>query len=363
VETEIAEKVGSRSSARADRGTGFSDRAFLILILSALLGALAVVLVLSMGIGATRIGVREVLGCLLNWHRSGDTNSVILFEIRLPRVLASAFVGAALSVAGLLFQGLFRNPMADPYVIGSSGGAALGAGIGLFLLPRFSFLGFGATAAMGFVGSVATIALVYWLARIGGRVPVVTLLLAGFAVSTMLSYSTYFLVVLDDSFGLRTRVLASWLTGVIAVPRWSQLAVTAVMIGFGLICCLPLARRLNTLALGDDYARQVGVQVEKTHLAIILTGSLITAAAVSLGGVISFVGLIVPHMARLVLGPDHTRLLPVTAIAGSIFLVLGDTMARTVLAPSEIPVGLLTAFIGGPFFLYLLRRTRREYTL
>jgi len=248
-------------------------------------------------------------------------------------------------------------------VIGSSGGAALGAGIGLFLLPRFSFLGFSATAAMAFVGSVATMALVYWLARIGGRVPVVTLLLAGFAVSTMLSYSTYFLVVLDDNFGLRTRVLASWLTGVIAVPRWTQLEVTALMIGCGLIFCFPLVRRLNTLALGDDYARQVGVQVEKTHLAIILTGSLITAAAVSLGGVISFVGLIVPHMARLVLGPDHVRLLPVTAISGSIFLVLADTLARTMLAPSEVPVGLLTAFIGGPFFLYLLRRTRREYAL
>jgi iron complex transport system permease protein len=202
---------------------------------------------------------------------------------------------------------------------------------------------------MAFVGSVASMALVYWLARIGGRVPVITLLLAGFAVST--------------NFGLRTRVLAAWLTGVIAVPRWTQLEFAAVMIGCGLICCFPLTRRLNTLALGDDYARQVGVQVEKTHLAIILTGSLITAAAVSLGGVISFVGLIVPHMARLVLGPDHVRLLPVTAIAGAIFLVLTDTLARTVLAPSEIPVGLLTAFIGGPFFLYLLRRTRREYAL
>jgi iron complex transport system permease protein len=363
VETEIAEKIEPQSWLRADRRIGFSDRAFFLLILLVLLVALVVVLVLSMGMGASKIGVREGLGSLLDWHRAGGTNSVILFEIRLPRVLASALVGAALSVAGLLFQGLFRNPMADPYVIGSSGGAALGAGIGLFFLPGFSFLGFGATAAMGFVGSVATIALVYWLARIGGRVPVVTLLLAGFAVSTMLSYSTYFLVVLDDNFGLRTRVLASWLTGVIAVPRWSQLAVAGVMIGCGLICCFPLARRLNTLALGDDYARQVGVQVEKTHLAIILTGSLITAAAVSLGGVISFVGLIVPHMARLVLGPDHVRLVPVTAITGSIFLVLADTLARTVLAPSEIPVGLLTAFIGGPFFLYLLRRTRREYAL
>jgi iron complex transport system permease protein len=363
VETEVAEKSAGGSPPQDAHRVRSSERALFLLILVSLLVVLAAVFVLSMGMGATKIGVREVLHCLLDWHRSADTNSVILFDIRLPRVLASALIGAALSVAGLLFQGLFRNPMADPYVIGTSGGAALGAGLGLFLLPRFSFLGFGGTAAMAFVGSVASMALVYWLARIGGRVPVVTLLLAGFAVSTMLSYSTYFLVILDDNFGLRTRVLAAWLTGVITVPRWTQLEITAVMIGCGLICCFPLARRLNTLALGDDYARQVGVQVEKTHLAIILTGSLITAAAVSLGGVISFVGLIVPHMARLVLGPDHSRLLPVTAMAGAIFLVLTDTLARTVLAPAEIPVGLLTAFIGGPFFLYLLRRTRREYAL
>ncbi len=310
METEIAVKTTSGSSTRV-----------YLPILGFLFVVLAGVLVLSMGMGATKIGVREILTSLLIGHGSRGTDSVIFFEIRLPRVLASVLVGAALSVAGLLFQGLFRNPMADPYVIGSSGGAALGAGIGLFLLPRFSFLGFGAAAAMAFVGSAATIALVYWLAR------------------------------------------ASWLTGVISVPRWTQLEVTAAMIGCGLVFCFPLARRLNTLALGDDYARQVGVQVEKTHLAIIVAGSLLTAAAVSLGGVISFVGLIVPHMARLVLGPDHVRLLPVTAIAGAIFLVLADTLARTMLAPSEIPVGLLTAFIGGPFFLYLLRRTPREYTL
>jgi iron complex transport system permease protein len=342
---------------------GFSDRILFIVALTVLLVALAIVLVFAIGMGATKIGVREVLGALVQWHHSNSTDSVILFEIRLPRVLASVLVGSALSVAGLLFQGLFRNPMADPYVIGSSGGAAFGAGVGLFLLPHFSFLGFGATAAMAFAGSAATIALVYWLARIGGRVPVVTLLLAGFAVSTMLSYSTYFLVVLDDNFGLKTRVLASWLTGVIAIPQWTQLEITAAMIAFGLVSALPLTRRLNTLALGDDYARQVGMHVEGTHLAIILAASLITAAAVSLGGVISFVGLIVPHMARLVMGPNHVRLLPVTAILGAIFLALADTLARTLLAPSEIPVGLLTAFIGGPFFLYLLRRTRREYTV
>ena len=363
MDTQIAEENTFGLSAQAERRGGLSDRALFIFILLVLLLALSIVIVLSIGMGATKIGVGELLGSLLSWHHRGGGDSVILFEIRLPRVFASVLVGAALSVAGLLFQGLFRNPMADPYVIGSSGGAALGAGIGLFLLPRFSFLGFGSAAAMAFAGSVASMALVYWLARTGGRVPVVTLLLAGFAVSTMLSYSTYLLVVLDDNFGLRTRVLASWLTGVIAVPRWTQLDVTAAMIACGLICSYPLARRLNTLALGDDYASQVGVQVQRTHLAIILTGSLLTAAAVSLGGVISFVGLIVPHMARLVIGPDHVRLLPITAIAGAVFLVSADALARTILAPSEIPVGLLTAFMGGPFFLYLLSQTRREYTL
>jgi iron complex transport system permease protein len=361
VETEITAKPVSKPLNRAEQGRS-SKRAHFLPILAFLVLVLAGVLVLALGMGATKIGVREVLGSLIVGSSSG-TDSLILFEIRLPRVLASVLVGASLSVAGLLFQGLFRNPMADPYVIGSSGGAALGAGIGLFLLPHFSFLGFGATAVMAFGGSVATIALVYWLARVGGRVPVVTLLLAGFAVSTMMSYSTYFLVVLDDNFGMRTRVLASWLTGVIAVPKWTQLEVTAAMIICGLVLCFPLARRLNTLALGDDYARQVGLEVEKTHLAIILAGSLLTAAAVSLGGIISFVGLIIPHMARLVLGPDNVRLLFVTAVAGAIFLVLSDTLARTVLAPSEIPVGLITAFVGGPFFLYLLRRTRREYAL
>jgi len=363
MEMEIAEKRTLASAAQAAHQSGISDRALFLSLLLVLLFVLAIVLVLSIGMGATKIGVRELLGSLLSWNHPRVGDSVILFELRLPRVFASVLVGAALSVAGLLFQGLFRNPMADPYVIGSSGGAALGAGIGLFLLPRFSFLGFGSAAAMAFAGSVGSMALVYCLARTGGRVPVVTLLLAGFAVSTMLSYSTYLLVVLDDNFGLRTRVLASWLTGVIAVPKWTQLDVTAAMIACGLISSYPLARRLNTLALGDEYACQVGVRVQRTHLAIILTGSLITAAAVSLGGVISFVGLIVPHMARLVMGPDHVRLLPVTAVAGAIFLVSADTLARTVLAPSEIPVGLLTAFIGGPFFLYLLSRTRREYTL
>jgi iron complex transport system permease protein len=287
----------------------------------------------------------------------------IIFAIRLPRILAAALVGSALSVSGLLFQGLFRNPLADPYVIGSSGGAVLGASLGVFLLSSVTLAGFGAAAILAFLGAIASIMLVYFLARVNGRTPVVSLLLAGFAVSTMLSYSSYFLEVLDRDFGIGLRVLASWLHGTISQPSWGQLAVVGAMVGVGLAGCVPLGRRLNTLSLGEEYATHLGINVQRTRIAIIVIGSLLTAAAVALGGLISFVGLVVPHMMRMLLGPDHTRLLPVTALAGAVFLLLADTAARTIIAPAELSVGVLTAFIGGPFFLYLLRRTKQETLL
>ncbi len=332
-------------------------------VLSLLLGALFIAILYSTVIGAVRVPVQALLQTMLGHQALSQEQEVILFQIRLPRILASALVGAALSVAGVLFQGLFRNPLADPYVIGSSGGAVLGASIGMFVLPQLSLLGFSGTALLAFAGSLATIVLVYWIARVGGRTPVVNLLLAGFAVSIMLSYSSYFIEVLDEDYGLGMRVLASWLHGVIGVPRWTQLAVVAVMFVLALALSFPLARRLNTLALGDEYAQQLGIHVEYVRIAIIVVGSLLTAAAVALGGLIGFVGLIVPHVARMIMGPDHVRLLPVTALAGAIFLVVMDTLARTLLAPSEMPVGVLMAFVGGPFFLYLLRRTKKEYAV
>jgi iron complex transport system permease protein len=233
----------------------------------------------------------------------------------------------------------------------------------LVLLPQLSWLGFSAVAVLAFAGSVVTIALVYSLARVGGATQVVTLLLAGFAVSTMLSYSSYFVEVLDSDYGLGLRVLAAWLHGSISTPEWKQLVILGLLLTCSLACAAILSHRLNTLALGDEYAQQLGVRVERVRIAIILTGSLLAAVAVSLGGLIGFVGLIVPHLARLIAGPDHVRLLPITVLTGASFLVLTDTLARTILAPSELPVGILMAFVGGPFFLYLLRRTKRGYTV
>ena len=325
--------------------------------------ALCGAILLSLAVGAVHVSPSAIAGALFERHQLTEMQRVILFDLRLPRILASAMVGAALAVSGLLFQGLFLNPMADPYVIGSSGGAVLGAAFGIFFFSQLSFAGFSATAILAFIGSALTMALVYSLARSRGRTEIVTLLLAGFTVSTVLGNSTYLFEVIDTSSGSGSRILLTWLHGVIGIPRWSQLSVTAVLLFVAIAAAVPLMRQLNTLALGDEYAQQLGIRVEYTRVAIIVTGSLLTAVAVSLGGLISFAGLIIPHIARLLLGPDNTRLLPFTAIGGAIFLVLADTLARCLFAPSEVPVGVLMALVGGPFFLYLLRQSKRGYGL
>jgi len=356
VEAQLAERVRGESRKSDD------IRRF-ALVISVLGVCLAISMLFSLTVGAARIPLRDTLRFLVGDKSLSGSTVTVLSMVRLPRLAAAAMVGSALSIAGLLFQGLFRNPLADPYVIGSSGGAALGAAAGFFLLPQIDLLGFGTVSLSAFAGSVLTIVLVYRLARSGGRTQIVTLLLAGFGVSTMLSYTTYFFELLNQNYALGISMLVSWFHGTIDVPRWAQLAVSGVMMIAALCASIPLTRRLNTLALGDEYAQQLGLNLESTRMVLIVIGSLLVASAVSLGGLISFVGLVVPHLARLVMGPDNVRLLPVTAIAGALFLVLADTLARTLLAPTEIPVGVLSAFIGGPFFLYLLRRTKREYKL
>ena len=337
-----------------------SSPAILLLILAALLFGSVL---LSLSVGAVNLRVSNLFQAALMRRPLSATDRLILLQIRLPRILSSALVGASLSVSGLLFQGLFRNPMADPYVIGASGGSVLGACLGIFFFSQGSLFGLSMTAVLAFGGSVLTMVSVYLLARSRGRTNVVTLLLAGFAISTILTNFTYFFEVLDRSSGSGTRILLSWLRGVISTPGWGELAAGALALALGGLGALPLTRRLNTLALGDEYAHQLGLNVEQTRIGIILIGSLLTATAVALGGLISFAGLIIPHISRLLLGPDQVRLLPVTALAGAIFLVLADTLARTVLAPTEVPVGILMAIVGGPFFLYLLRRPRPDSLL
>ena len=355
----MAGKVESIHAA-VPAGRALFHRAGYRLLLGVLAAALLAGIAVAACMGVVPIPLRDMARPFFGGAALTTDQQLILFTIRIPRILAAVMAGGALSVAGLLFQGLFRNPLADPYVIGSSGGAVLGASFGIFLFPQLSMAGFGATTLLGVVGAMCSITLVYALASVNGRTPVVALLLAGFAVSTMLSYCSYFLEILDHDFGTGLRVLTSWLRGTIAQPSWPQLLVMAIMVAAGLAASMPLMRRLNTLALGEQYAEHLGLHLQRTRIAVIVVGSLLTAVAVALGGLISFVGLIVPHMTRMMLGPDHVRLLPATALAGGLFLLVADTVARTIIAPSELPVGVLTAFIGGPFFLYLLRQAKKE---
>ena len=324
-----------------------------------LLAALICSILIATAVGPVRLSLSQVLQALLHPSRAGQASEII-FALRLPRVLAAALVGAALSVTGVLFQGLFRNPLADPFVLGTSGGAALGGAVGIFFIPTLSFAGFSAMAVLAFCGSVLTMVLVWYLARAGGRFAMETLLLAGFAIGTMLNAATVVFELREEASSSGLRVLAAWLHGQLGVPNWGQIALLTPVVVIAVLLALPVAKRSNTLALGEEYAAQLGVNVSQVRVATVILGSLLTAAAVSLGGLIGFVGLLVPHFLRLLIGPDHVRLLPAAALGGASFLILADTFARTAFAPTEIPVGVFTAFLGGPAFLYLLNHRSQE---
>lgn len=344
-------------------------RAPAILVLSVLLALLVAAMALAAAHGEVRIAPATVLRIVL--HRVGVGRSSadwspqdeeILVTYRLPRVAVAAVVGAALAAAGALMQGLLRNPLADPYVVGTSGGAALGSALGILLGSRFSVLGFGLVPVLAFLGAVGAMALVVQLSSVGGRLPVVTVLLAGFAVSTLLGYTVPLLMVLDSRLQLEMpRIYARLLGGLDDVVGWSQLSVIGPLVLAGVVAGLALARSLNAFSLGEDGAARLGIRVERDKRLIIGAASLLTGAAVSISGLIGFVGLVVPHVVRLVCGPNHRLLIPASALGGATFLVLADLLARILVPPSGLPVGIVTAFLGGPFFLWLLRRSRKEY--
>jgi iron complex transport system permease protein len=329
------------------------------LLLFCLLAAAAFGAVSISPLNIVKMTVDKVLPIDLSptWQPTDET---IFFQIRLPRVIAGALVGAALASAGVLFQGLLRNPMADPYIIGTSAGAAFGATIAMMLPVTLAFLGFGLVPIAAFAGALGAVLLVYNLARVGGKTPVVSMLLAGFAVSAMLTALMFFMLTLSGRTELLHNVY-SFLMGSISVSGWRKIVVVAPLVVGGVIAARLLASRLNAFALGEEGAAYLGINVERDKLLILALGSLLTAAAVSISGLVGFVGLVVPHAVRLVLGPDHRLLLPSAALLGAAFLVLADLLARTMFAPTEIPLGIITALVGAPFFVYLLRRTRREY--
>jgi len=340
----------------------------LVFILLLLSGVLVIALLLASVFGVVTVSLPDILKMALNkvavfdfsptWRAVDET---IIFLIRLPRVIGSALVGAALATAGVLFQGLLRNPMADPYIIGTSAGAALGATIAMMLPINLAFLGFGLVPVAAFLGALTTVILVYNLARVGGKTPIISMLLAGFVVSALLSAVMAFMMSMSGRFGLDLRSIYSFLMGHISVTSWGQIAIIAPLVVGGIIAAQFFAFRLNAFSLGEEGAAYLGINIERDKILVLALGSLLTAAAVSISGLIGFVGLVVPHAVRLRLGPDHRLLLPASALAGAAFLVIADLLARIVLVPAEIPVGIITAIIGAPFFIYLLRHARREY--
>jgi iron complex transport system permease protein len=340
------------------------------LVFAVLIALLGGALLFAAAFGAVQLRPDDLLRMTLN-HLIGarfeptwrPQDEAIFFAIRLPRVAGAAVVGAALASAGVLFQGLLRNPLADPYALGVSGGAALGGALGFLLSLSFGFLGFSPVPLLAFCGALIAMTIVYTLARSGGRAPIVALLLAGFAVSAMMGYAVSFLLIINDRLQLNLPRVYSWLLGGISVTQWSQLGVAVAMVGLAIVGGWLLRHSLDALSLGEESAQQLGIAVETDKRLVIVLGSVLTGAAVALGGLIGFVGLFAPHVTRVIVGPRHSLLLPAAALVGAAFLVLADLLARALLPPTEIPVGILTAFIGGPFFLWLLRRERREYRL
>jgi len=342
---------------------------FVLLILS---GLLPVVIGIAVSFGSIAIPLPLVAQVLLNGtglfhfaHSWDNTIDIIIWQIRMPLVIGAALVGAALSVAGVLFQGMFRNPLADPYLLGTSSGAALGAAIA-FMLPFdvFTNFFFSLTALLAFIGAMLTVLFVYAIARIGtgGQTPVVTLLLAGVVLNALLiAGQTLILTLRPPGQVAIYQSLFNWLSGGVSVTIWTSLLVVVLLIAIGLVAALALAGVLDVFALGEESAAYLGLHVEWYKFIIVVVAALLTATAVSISGLIGFVGLVIPHLMRLLLGPGHRVLVLATALGGAVFLVLADLLARTLLAPTVLPVGIFTAFVGAPFFLYLLRRSKRVY--
>jgi iron complex transport system permease protein len=318
---------------------------------------LLLVMLASLAAGSVRLPVSQVIAALAPGQASGSSNHAIVWDLRLSRIILAMLIGAGLATAGAAFQGLFRNPLADPYVVGASGGAALGATLAIAAGLRITGAGLGPVPLAAFIGALAAVAIVYTVAEIGGMASAITMLLAGAALSTVLSALVTLLMTINDR---SLYEIFGWILGGLSGRGWPHLqAVWFYLIGGSLGLWL-LSRPLDALACGEETAQTLGLPLWQARTAIVAAATITTAAAVAAGGTIGFIGLIAPHVARLIVGSNHVRLIPASAIIGALLLIVADDIARTVLAPVEIPVGVMTALLGGPFFLYLLKTRQRE---
>lgn len=292
----------------------------------------------------------------VNWSKAQER---IIWDIRLPRVLLGAVVGAGLSVVGVVIQALVRNSLADPYILGISSGSSVAATL-VILFGALPFFGQYALSLGAFFGAMLALVAVYLLAQVGGRIQTTRLLLAGVAVSFIMSALTNFIVTLaPKESGIREATF--WIMGSLAGAKWEYLTIPSVVVIVGLVYLLFQYRSLNILLMGEDVAATLGVNIDTLRKGLIIITSLITGTVVAVSGSIGFIGLVVPHLSRLLVGSDHKRVLPTSILIGMIVVIWSDVFARLVLAPQELPIGVVTAFFGGPFFIWLLRRSTYSF--
>jgi len=325
-----------------------------------LLGAL----VLSVAVGSVFISPAALLTILASQATAAPlpdwvpaSFATIIFSLRLPRTILMALTGAALAGSGTAYQGLFRNPLADPFLIGVASGAGLGAVIAMSVHYPYTTLGLLTIPVAAFTGGAATILIVYELARVRRTLPTTNLILAGVAVSSFATAGSSFLMI--NGTGELRRALV-WMLGGSTLSGWLPVVALLPYAAVGLGALLLMGHSLNVLQFGDEQAHQLGLPVERVRLVIVIAATLATASAVAFSGIIGFVGLVVPHILRLVWGGDYRRLLPLSILGGASFLLTADVLARVILSPQDLPVGIITALVGAPFFLWVLRRAKQQ---
>jgi len=327
---------------------------FVIMLISATMGSADISFTESMKIVISRI---PGIGKYIDLTQISSNKIGIVTIIRMPRIILAGLIGMNLAIAGSALQGMLRNPMADPGIIGISSGAGLGAALAITVGAGSYYKGIGLTTISAFIGAAVVIFLVYNIAKTGNKIPVITLILAGIAVSFICSALTQLLMIFNRD---QIEMIVRWTMGSLSAANWTKVKVILPISIFGISIIMYYAKELNVISTGEETAKTLGVNTEKTKKILLIVCSLITAACVSVSGVIGFVGLVIPHIMRILTGADQRVLLPYSAIGGAIFMIICDTLARTIAAPAEIPVGIITSLFGAPFFVYLLIINKRK---
>lgn len=324
-------------------------------------------ILLSTSVGSASIGPLKSLKVLLDGipgikylidgSEIQPVYRTIIWNVRLPRIILAGLTGSGLAVVGAAYQGLFRNPLADPHILGVSSGAAVGATLAMLTGISGSVFGIGIIGACAFVGALLTVLVVYGLSGMAGKFHTINILLTGTAISTMLSSMISLLMIFHQE---DIEQVYMWTLGSFSAATWAKVRFLFCIVVACSVLIIVFARELNVMVTGEEVAESLGIDTVKTKKIIIVVSSILVAACVAVSGIIGFVGLIIPHCVRLLTGPNHKRLLPISCLAGSIFMITCDTIARTIASPTEIPVGVLTAVIGAPYFIYLIHRCNKQ---